>query len=84
MCTLILMHVASFAASLKHESCGLLCDAEGAMDFVRRNAVFAAGKHPDCTHPLRQLDRRSFKDRADLDVELPLRMLCFAPKYTGL
>jgi hypothetical protein len=70
--------------ALKHEPSSLLADSNSAMNFIARNAVLAVGKLPHGEQPLVEGDRRIFKDRADLDGKLGLRVAGLAlPKPTG-
>jgi hypothetical protein len=48
------------------------------VNLVRGNTILAIGKHPESTHPLIQPDGAVFHDGANLDAELPLRVLSFA------
>jgi len=56
--------------AMKHEPCGLLCDAESASDFIRTDSVLAVGNHPNGDEPLVERDWGIFEDGADLDGEL--------------
>lgn len=64
----------SKANTLEHEPRGFLSDANGAMDFIRTNAVFAIRNHPNCGKPLVQTERRIFENGSDLDAELAFCM----------
>src|SRR4051794_40326005 len=63
---------------MKHEPCALLCDAKSPLDFVRANAIFAVGDHPNGGEPFVKTKRAVFKDGAYFGAELALGVLLFA------
>ena len=56
--------------AVEHEPCGLLSDAQSAVDFVAANSVLAIGNHPNCDKPFVQLDRTILENGTDLDRKL--------------
>jgi len=62
------------ANPLEHEPCGFLADAGGATNLVATDAVLTIRNHPHRKQPLIERDRGVFKDGADLDGELSLRV----------
>ncbi len=70
------------ADSVEHKPCRLLGDAEGASEFMRRDAVLAVGDEPDGGKPLVESERGVLEDRPDLERELLLAPLAL-PDPTG-
>jgi hypothetical protein len=63
------------AKSLQHEPCGLLSDAQSAVNLHAGHSIFAVDQHPECRHPFVESKGRVLEDRLDLDGELPLAAL---------
>lgn len=59
--------------TMEHEPCGLLGNANRAVNLPRANPVLAIGDHPDSREPLIQSERRVLEYGPDLDAELVLR-----------
>lgn len=55
--------------TMQQEPCALLCDTEGAMDLIRRDAVLRIGNQPHCREPRRKRKRAIFHDRTSLQRE---------------
>lgn len=64
--------------SVDHKPRGFLRDADGSVDFVRTNPVFAIGDHPNRHQPLIQTERGILEDGSDLDRKLSALMLALA------
>jgi hypothetical protein len=64
--------------TMEHKPCRLLRNANGAVKFVRRYAVLAGFKHPNCREPLLQSNGGVLKDRSGLEGEAWLRVRCVA------
>ena len=78
----LILHSESDA--LKHEPCGLLSHADGAVEFVAADSVLAVGKMPHSEQPLVQADRGVLEDGPDFDAELGLGMPSLAlPEVSG-
>jgi hypothetical protein len=60
--------------AVEHKPSGFLSDIKSAGNFARANTIFAIEDQPHCGQPLIQAERRLFKNGADLNRELPLRM----------
>jgi hypothetical protein len=63
---------------VKHEPRGFLGHVQRPCDLAGANAVLAIENEPHRRQPLVQTERRVFKDRSNLDGELPFRMSCAA------
>ncbi len=60
---------------MEHEPCGFLADADGARQFIAADPVLRIGNQPHGEQPLVEADGAVLHDGADLDRELPLRVL---------
>jgi hypothetical protein len=57
---------------MEHEPARLLCNTDGAMDFVGRYAVLRGSDEPYARQPFIQSNWAVFEDRANFDAELSL------------
>lgn len=60
--------------AMQHEPCGLLCDSKCPVNLPRTDAILTVSDEPNAGQPLFKRQRRIFKDRTDLDGELPFGM----------
>src|SRR5665213_2346536 len=75
-CFLARPHVEHESNAVIHEPCGFLSDADGAMNFVGGDPVFAVHNLPHGGHPLIQNNGRILHDGPSFQSELRGRMLC--------